>query len=310
MTAAASRLLETARRGELHHAIILHGPSRESLRALALSIAKTLECLNGSMGDDCPACARIDRRVHPDVHFVGVPDEKTRISVDQVRDIVGEATLRPYEGRNKVFILESAEMMNLSAANALLKTLEEPARNTMFLLLARSPDLLPITIRSRSQAIFIAPAISMPSRELAKQSSISIQSARLRQASSFVDQRGDLEALTRAMLDQIHRYATARETAALLALAVMTADREDVAESIAILSMLLRDIAALDFGDSIAPEKFSAIQQAISRRALLDAAESLLDAATKLAVNADPRLMVEQAVLRMTEVQSSRFKVQ
>ena len=63
MSAAAELLLETARRGELHHAILCHGPSAPALREVALGIAKTLNCLNGTAGDDCTACQRIERRL-------------------------------------------------------------------------------------------------------------------------------------------------------------------------------------------------------------------------------------------------------
>ena len=71
------------------------------------------------------------------------------------RDIVSEATLRPYEGRNKVFLIDPADGLSPSGSNSLLKTLEEPTRDTTFLLLTRSPDLLLPTIKSRSQHIYV-----------------------------------------------------------------------------------------------------------------------------------------------------------
>ncbi|HEU4521834.1 MAG TPA: DNA polymerase III subunit delta', partial [Thermoanaerobaculia bacterium] len=150
MTTAADLLLETARRGELHHSIILHGPSRDELRGLALSLAKTLNCVNGTTGDDCASCDRIERRIHPDVHFIEVAGDRKLISIDQIRELVAEATLRPYEGRTKVFIIDPAEGLSGHGANSLLKTLEEPTRDTTFALLTRAPDLLLPTIRSRS----------------------------------------------------------------------------------------------------------------------------------------------------------------
>ncbi|HWW60044.1 MAG TPA: DNA polymerase III subunit delta', partial [Thermoanaerobaculia bacterium] len=142
MTTAPERVLETARRGELHHAIILHGPASETLSAIALRIAQTLNCLNGTTGDDCSACTRIEKRLHPDVHFTEVAGEKKLISIEQIREIVEAATMRPYEGPNKVFIVDPADALSVSGSNALLKTLEEPPRDTHFILLTRSPDLL------------------------------------------------------------------------------------------------------------------------------------------------------------------------
>src|SRR5712691_13043726 len=156
MTSAAELLLETARRGELHYSIILHGPAHKELQSLAVAAAKALNCLNRTTGDDCTACQRIERRIHPDVHFVEVAGDRKQISVDQIRDILSNAALRPYEGRTKVFIIDPASALTGGGSNALLKTLEEPARDTTFILLTRSPDLLLPTIRSRSQPIYIA----------------------------------------------------------------------------------------------------------------------------------------------------------
>jgi hypothetical protein len=100
---AARLLLETAQRGELHHAILCYGPSAQALRDVSVGIAKTLNCVNGTQGDDCTACQRIERRIHPDVHFIEVAGERKMISVEQIREIVAAASLRPFEGRNKIF---------------------------------------------------------------------------------------------------------------------------------------------------------------------------------------------------------------
>src|SRR5947207_14826703 len=155
MSATAELLLQTAQRGELHHAILCYGPNPATLREVGMRIAKTLNCLNGTEGDDCTACARIERRIHPDVHFIEVTGERKMISVEQIRDLVNEAALRPYEGRNKVFIIDPADALSPGGSNSLLKTLEEPARDTHFILLTRSPDLLLPTIRSRAQSIYL-----------------------------------------------------------------------------------------------------------------------------------------------------------
>ena len=140
MTTATSLLLDTARRGELHHAILLHGPMPALLRDVAMRIAKTINCLNGSTGDDCMSCQRIDRRIHPDVHFIEVGGERKLISVEQIREIVSGAVMRPFEGRGKVFIIDPADALSASGSNSLLKTLEEPARDTTFVLLTRSSE--------------------------------------------------------------------------------------------------------------------------------------------------------------------------
>ena len=78
-------------RGELHHAILCHGPNAATLREVAMRIAKTLNCLNGTEGDDCTACTRIERRMHPDVHFIEVIGERLRTVTDDVRSFIAGA---------------------------------------------------------------------------------------------------------------------------------------------------------------------------------------------------------------------------
>lgn len=288
---ASTLLLDTARRGELHHAVILAGPVPEQLRALAVSIAKSLNCLNQTSGDSCTSCQKIDRAAHPDVHFVSVAEDRKLISVEQIRSLVNEAALRPYEGRFKVFIIEPAEALSVSGENALLKTLEEPARDTIFLLLARNPDLLLPTIRSRSQAIRIQPRTSVDDRV-----QVSLQAARLRHLALFPGEETDLtETLARSVLESLKSAAQGNRVS-LLGIAAELASQDDVISSLALLVAILRDLAGISPEHSIDAEAFRAIQQSFSRDQLLKAASLSLRAMTRLEVNADVRLMLEQAL--------------
>jgi DNA polymerase III subunit delta' len=264
MNSAAQLLLDTAKRGELHHAIIIHGPSPEPLRELAVSIAKTLNCLNGTTGDACLSCQKIERRIHPDVHFIEVSGERKLISVEQIRDLVAEATLRPYEGRNKVFIIDPADALSPGGSNSLLKTLEEPARDTTFVLLTRSPDLLLPTIKSRSQPIFVGD--DRPGR------------SRIEQVATIED-----PALVKQIRGALDRFATQRDSTALLALASIIASHDDVKDAMAMAA------AVLTSGEIAA----------IPNDRLLAAADGLLAAIRALTVNADPRLVVEQALAEL-----------
>ena len=259
MTSAADLLLDTARRGELHHSIILHGPSRQTLRETAVAVAKSLNCLNGTGGDACQSCRRIDERLHPDVHFIEVTGDRKMISIEQIRELVSEATLRPYEGRTKVFLVDPADALSVSGSNSLLKTLEEPARDTVFILLTRSPDLLLPTIRSRSQSIYVG-GEAETDEELA----------------SFIR-----EALA--------RFAEQRDSAALLAIAAAVADREEVSDAIALLGTTLCDAAAgrVRGAETIAQDR------------LLAAADGTMAALRNLIVNVDVRLAVEQALAEL-----------
>jgi DNA polymerase III delta prime subunit len=291
MSTAAELLLATARRGGIHHSIILQGSSPDALRALAISVARALNCFNGTSGDSCIACQKIDRGIHPDVHLVSVSDERKLISAEQVRGVVTGASLRPYEGRSKVFILDPADATSITAANALLKTLEEPASDTVFLLLTRSSDLLLPTIRSRSQIVRIDESSVDDSDAGPRQRSRLRREAR----ASGTDPR-HAEALATSLIDSLDRYASQKETAALLFAAAAVASADDERQSIAIYAGVLRDLAALDPAESLDPVKAARIQGAIPRERMLAAADLAVRALGRLVVNADARMLVEQSV--------------
>ena len=113
---------------------------------------------------DCVQCRRIAQGIHADVKIVGVgtgeEDGPARrdIRIEQVREIESFLNLTPYEGSCKVIIMDGAELLNTAAANALLKTLEEPPADALLLLLTANEDALLSTIRSRCSALYLKPA--------------------------------------------------------------------------------------------------------------------------------------------------------
>jgi DNA polymerase-3 subunit delta' len=166
--------------GRVHHAYLFDGPDGVGKETAAFGLAQALVCERRSAGESdacgqCHACARAvpraptTRPVHPDVVVLerGLYDPATigrrtpeaqEISIDQVRTLVlARAAFPPHEGRAKVFVVRRAEELSISAANALLKTLEEPGARTHFVLLSATPDVLLPTIRSRTQRVRFAP---------------------------------------------------------------------------------------------------------------------------------------------------------
>ncbi len=152
-------LQRSLERGRLGHAYLLTGERLEPLERLARTLAKTLNCqspprraANGrplDCCDACPACQRIDRDQHPDVHWLR-PESKLRvILVEQIRELLEAVSLKPTAGACKVAVLVAADRLNVQAANAFLKTLEEPPGDCVILLLSTEPDRLLETIRSR-----------------------------------------------------------------------------------------------------------------------------------------------------------------
>lgn len=144
--------------GEVAHSWLLVGPSGSGKRAAAIAMAAALNCETepGVGCGRCSACARILRRRHPDVHHI-VP-EGPLIPVDVIREIVlPEASRSPFEGRTKVFVIEEADRMNDSAQNAILKTLEEPHPDTVFILVSHFEQEVLETIRSRCRIVHLEP---------------------------------------------------------------------------------------------------------------------------------------------------------
>jgi len=139
------------------HAYLLVGPRHVGKGTLALNLAQALNC------DDpeppcgrCRSCQRILEGKHADVTPIGL-DSKTEIGIDDIRGLQRIANLPPYEGKYKVFITDDAEYLSTEAANSLLKILEEPPQNVVWLLLVSEEEHLLPTIISRCQRLELKP---------------------------------------------------------------------------------------------------------------------------------------------------------
>lgn len=167
---AIETLLQALSRGRVHHAYRFEGPEGVGKELTALAFARALLCPAGGC-DNCAVCHRVltfgtdapHVPLHPDCVLVGrqlyptnlvSAREATGISVEQIRRVVlSRAGYAPHEGRALVFIVRNAEELTVSAANALLKTLEEPGKSTHFVLLTSQPHRLLDTVLSRTLAL-------------------------------------------------------------------------------------------------------------------------------------------------------------
>ena len=136
----------------LPHASILISEDEAALCEASLYLSKIVMC-DGSGDDDCIICKKIMHKNHADVLIY--PQEKDAIGVEEMLKIVDESYSLPYEGKAKVFILYSFEKTNILAQNKLLKTLEEPPKNTYFILCTKNEMALLPTIMSRCQKIYL-----------------------------------------------------------------------------------------------------------------------------------------------------------
>ncbi|WP_315807597.1 DNA polymerase III subunit delta' [Pseudomonas sp. C9-3] len=149
------------------HAYLLHGPAGIGKRALADNLVHFLLCQRPAGGNacgQCKACQLLAAGTHPDFFLLEPEEPEKPIRVDQVRELVGFVVQTAQLGGRKVVLLEPAEAMNLNAANALLKSLEEPSGDTVLLLISHQPSRLLPTIKSRC----VQQACPQPSAEQAR----------------------------------------------------------------------------------------------------------------------------------------------
>ena len=154
---AVALLEKSLKGGKLSHAYLFVGPPHVGKMTVALNLAQALNCEGeGEPCSGCPQCQRIAGRKHADVRVIGL-DGRAEIGIDQIREMERSVTLKPFEGRNRVFIIDGAEHLSTEAANCLLKTLEEPPPNVQLMLLAANERLLLPTVRSRCQKLELRP---------------------------------------------------------------------------------------------------------------------------------------------------------
>ena len=137
--------------GRISHAYLLTGPAGSNKTAAAYAFAEALICSKGGCRS-CDDCRRVERRRHPDVHFYE-PEGAQGYVVDQIREIVSDVPLAPIRAQRKVYILDRVDLLGTQAANAFLKTLEEPVPGIVFILMGRTREGVLPTIVSRCQVV-------------------------------------------------------------------------------------------------------------------------------------------------------------
>ncbi len=158
----------------LAHAVLLSGPAEIGKLEFCLAFIQRLNCTNPTLDDhacgECKDCHLFSANTHPDIRMINVEDtddakKSDQIKVDDIRDINQFMTLSRQQGVYKIVCIHQAENMNVNAANALLKTLEEPPQNSILFLISDRADTLLATIKSRCQIW----KFNLPSHELALQ---------------------------------------------------------------------------------------------------------------------------------------------
>ena len=158
---AVGQLKEQIVRDRLRHAYLFTGPQGIGRRTLALRLAQALNCPQpthpGEPCRTCSTCQQIERMQHPDLAIVQAETRGGALKVDQIRQLQRSLSLSPYAARYRVAVLLHFEEANLSAANALLKTLEEPPAQVILVVTAETAESLLPTIVSRCEVLRLRP---------------------------------------------------------------------------------------------------------------------------------------------------------
>ena len=326
---AVELLKRSLEEGRLSHAYLLAGPRQVGKMTLAVDLAQALNCTgeNRPCGE-CGQCQRIARGLHADVRVVALTGDeredgrgRVAISIEQVREVQREASLKPYEGRRRVFIFDGAEHLSEEAANCLLKTLEEPPDQVTLLLLTSDRDALVPTLVSRCQLIELRPIpVAIVSQVLQDGYDVgkerADETARLSEGrpgwaieaathpemlQDLSDKLGAIEGLVRGGPEERFAYA------ASLALKVGR-DRDSGRRELALWLAWWRDVLLVKEGGAefvTHPSRSGTLRSAadaLSRAQVTGALNAVRETVEHLERNVNPRLALEHMMLALPRV--------
>ena len=323
---AVGTLTRGLEEGRLAHAYLFVGPANVGKMTLATDLARMVNCTGDAPPcGECRQCERIVQGLHTDVRIVGpgygldeTAQSKLSVGIDEVRAVEKEASLKPFEGRSRVFIIEEAERLTDEAANALLKTLEEPPDQVLLVLLASQPSVLPATVVSRCQQLELRPLpLEQVTEKLRSRNGVDqprieeiarLSQGRLGWALRAMEEPGlvsgraeRLEVVQEVFGGTLEvRFAYAARLASRFG-----NDRESVVEELDLWQSWLRDVLLLEEGADDLVVNLSIIEllrstsSTLSADQIAGAARAVEDTVDLLSKNVNPRLALEQLMLKL-----------
>jgi DNA polymerase-3 subunit delta' len=295
------------------HAYLFYGMEGIGKRTVASVFARALNCESATPPcDACDSCRKAEHRNHPDI--ITITAEGQFIKIGAVKELQEQMKFRPREGRRRVFILTEADRMNAAAANALLKTLEEPSAGNILLLTTSRPHALPLTILSRCQHLRFTP---LPREEVARflreKDSLDPDAAAVLAASSGGSigkaremNREDYLTLRNGILEYLSTDDPADPLRRLAFAGRFGTEREEILENLQILRTCYRD--AMVFRETRDSERLifrdritliQAVAERLSGRTLIYNLTTVSAAMGAIDQNANKTLTLETMVVKL-----------
>jgi DNA polymerase-3 subunit delta' len=295
--------------GKTAHAYLFEGIDGCGKRKTALALIQALFCSEGTGCGTCPSCLKLRTDNHPDLHLLE-PDG-TFIKIDQIRELQKELSFRPYEAKRKACIIEAADKLNISAANALLKTLEEPPGSAIIILLTTEANAILPTIRSRCQLLRFAPLPRNTIRDYLIAHGISHEvadsAANLARGSLGkaleISQLNSL-AQRSSLLAELCSFSLSAVSDLFAASERLSADKTVALESLEALITFLRDLLTFSCGgeDIVNQDMLPLLEQEATRLSpdrVMERISFVTEARQALQFNANPRLTLDLLFMRL-----------
>lgn len=297
------------------HAVIFSGEEGIGKRLAAEICAAALLCENpvdGSPCGVCESCRLVAARSHPDFYVVEAEATKTtrNIKIGQIRDMQAEASLRPINSARRVVIIDGAELMNNAAANCLLKTIEEPPSQTIFIMLTANRSSLLMTIRSRCLTVHfdkltpaqIADELINRGVEVQEAERLSvIAGGSFGRALTLKDSGGaELRETALNTIEKISRAELTNEDIFKQGAEVADWSRDKFADFLTHIQKILRDICFADVLELHNPDLATRLKQIkIPERKIFLMIETGAEFHRRLKSNANLRLLAEAYLLKL-----------
>jgi len=313
---AVKVLRRATRSGRVAQAYLFAGPQGVGKATTARALAAALNCEQepGVGCGECLSCSKVDRGLHPDLVTLEPTGKQIKsIKIDQARALEQQLAFRPHEGRYRLVLIDGAEHLNDNAANALLKSVEEPRPRTVFVLTTAAAHRVVPTLISRCQRLrFVPLSPEVVSRILAtsapetdqqdREAAASYCEGSARRALDMLE--GERISELRAVVDQITGAADTRGVGVIFdAAQEVGRDRVRICDALDLLRMRLRDgLLQLEGGGDLPGGGDTAEDPRAARERLLRQLRAVDAAQVAVRGNVNPALTLENLVLDLRGV--------